>query len=119
MAMQTQAPPALVVVMCGQLSADGNLDQLTTLKLRKAAEVGRSLSRSGHAYFYVFPDSRKYGQYRMCDVMKKEIQNTDGGNYRGVQVPEDAELLETVYQRQEFVNKLKKVSASWNCQYIQ
>jgi hypothetical protein len=119
MTVLSSTPPALVVVMCGQLSSDGNPDHHTSLKLRKAAEVGRSLSRAGHVYFYVFPDGRTYGQHRVCDVMKREIQKADEGNYRGVQVPEGSQQLATVNERQDFVNNLKKIASTKNCQYIQ
>lgn len=113
-----QIPPALIIIMSGQWSSNGNLDHLTALKLRKAAEIGRIYARNSQTYFYVFPDGRTNGQHRLCDVMKVEIQKADGGQCRGVQVPEFSQHLVSHEERQDFVNRIKEVSSTRMCQYV-
>lgn len=115
--MLTQTTPALIVILSGEIHADGRLTDLTLLKLRKAHEAGREFANAGHRYFYIFPDGRRVGQVRVCDVMKSTIETMDQ-NLRGVQVPESGKYLTSVNERRDFVNKIKADAGARICQEI-
>jgi hypothetical protein len=118
MTMLTQTTPALIVVLSGEIHADGRLTDLTLLKLRKAHEAGREFANAGHRYFYIFPDGRRVGQVRICDVMKSAIEKMDQ-NLRGVHIPESGNDLLTTNERQSFVNQARNKTSARICQYIQ
>jgi hypothetical protein len=107
MEILSRTPSVLVAVLSGLLNRDGCLDESTMTRLRKAKEAADTALKSGCRYFYIFPDSRKVGELRVCDVMKQQILILDE-KAACVFVPDIGQALLLESERQDFVNNQKE-----------